>query len=173
VTYFLAHRYIGYGDAGILQTVDAMFSLMRDGARVPIVQEYAGVITQDATNPYGQALAIRQWVADRWTFRDDPDECELLYSAEAQLKIFETTGRLEADCDDAAILIGSLGRASGLEVRVICVGFLTNDAPYTHTWVELRPPLGVGVWVEGDVTRSMQSIPMDRIGRAAAWSLPT
>jgi hypothetical protein len=176
----LSERYIDHGDAGISQTVDAMLELMRDGARLPIVRATAAEIASTAPRGstatetgYYLAAAIREWVAARWRFVDDPDAAELLYGPEPQLGFIAEHGAMFADCDDAAILLGSLAVASGLEVRVMCVGFLTNDAPFVHTWVEFRPKtLGASAWLEADTTRPMQSIPMDRIARAAAWRMP-
>ena len=173
-------RYIDHGDAGISQTVAAMLVLIRDGARLPIVRATAAEIAAraprgatDTETGYYLAAAIREWVAHRWRFVDDPDVAELLYGPEPQLGIIAEHGAMFADCDDSAILVGSLGLAAGLEARVLCVGFLTNDAPFVHTWSELRPrTLGASAWLEADITRPMQAIPVDRIGRAAAWRIP-
>lgn len=164
---------IGKDDQGIDETVHAMIALMRQGARLPVVRAALAAIagTDVPTPDYALAGQLRQWVADHWQFHDDPDWAEVLYGADAQLAIIQQHGVMVADCDDAAILLGSLALAAGFRVRVICVGFLTAAAPFTHTWVELRPPLGAGVWIEGDVTRPMQSVPIDRIGRATAWEL--
>lgn len=168
------------GDAGIQQTVRAMLALMQQGARLPIVRQTAALICAQ-TMPgvtvretgFRYAAAIRQWVAAHWEFLDDPVVAELLYGPDAQLSLIAQDGVMRADCDDAAILVGALGLAAGLIPRVICVGFLTSDSDYTHTWTELQPPLGAGVWIEADVTRPMQAIPVHQIGRAAAWEIQT
>lgn len=170
----LDHRTIDYGDDGIAETVGYMQQLIADGARLPIVQAAARDITAGAATWYEAIAQLRGWVADRWKFVDDPETAtlsEVLYGPEPQLAIIERLGYMPADCDDAAILLGALARSVGLRARIVCVGFLTSSAPFTHTWVEVRPPLGAGAWLEGDVTRPMQNIPIDRIGRAAAWSL--
>lgn len=177
----VATRTIPYGDGGITATVQAMIQLIHEGAQLPVVRDCAVAIAESAPrgrdaieDGYLVAAAIRQWVADRWEFFDDPGNAsvqDLLYGADAQLAVMGRLGQMRADCDDAAILIGALARASGLDVRVICVGFLTADAPFTHTWVELQPPLGAGVWLEGDITRRVPTIPVEHIGRVAAWRL--
>lgn len=166
---------IDAGDAGIDQTVAHMAALIRQGAAMPVVQQVAADIawatTGELAPSYRLAAAIRQWVGAHWEFREDPAVHELLYAPDTQLAIIDQQGHMSADCDDAAILVGAIGLAAGLRARVICVGFLTPDAPYTHTWVELRPPLGAGAWLEGDVTRPMQRLPEELIARAAAWDV--
>lgn len=163
------------GDAGIDATVRHMAALMRQGAQLPAVRRVAAEIAYanvgDGAPSYALAAAIRQWVEAHWEFREDPAVHELLYAPDTQLAIIGAHGTMQADCDDAAILVGAIGLAAGLRVRVICVGFLTPDAPYTHTWSELRPPLGAGAWLEGDVTRPMQRLPEELIARAAAWDV--
>lgn len=160
------------GDAGTAATVDAMAALMRAGAVLPIVQQTAAMLlttvprdSDPAHYAYHAIGAIREFVANRWQFRDDPPWAETLYSPEVQLQMIDQAGVMRADCDDAAILFGALGLALGFETRIICVAFLTNDAPFSHTWSELRPATGGAAWIEGDVTRTMQAIPTDHITR--------
>lgn len=178
-------------DDGTAATVAAMCDLMRAGAQTPEVQAIAAMIAASiprdadpAEWPYRVIGAIREFVASRWEFRDDPHPVELLYGAEAQSRLLEASGAgvalarglplapieygtMRADCDDAAILFGAIGLALGFDAAVVCVAFLTNDAPYSHTWSQLRPRTGNSVWIEGDVTRTMQAIPMDHVSRCS------
>ena len=162
------------GDAGTAETVAAMRDLIVAGAALPIVQDTARMLLTTVprdSNPaeYGYRVigAIREYVANRWEFRDDPPREELLYTPDVQLHMIDALGVMRADCDDAAILFGALGLALGFEVCIVVVAFLTPDAPYTHTWSQLRPATGGAVWIEGDVTRTMQAIPTDAISRYA------
>lgn len=159
-------------DHGTDQTVQAMLRLIRQGANAPDVMATAAAICDraGAANPYAHILAIREWCAARWCFRDDPDPIELLYAADTQLSMIDRHGCMAADCDDAAILFGSLAAARGFEVRVVCVAFLTPGAPYAHTWAECRPRTENAPWIEGDVTREMQEIPIREISRVAVWN---
>lgn len=159
-------------DNGTDQTVQSMLRLIRQGANAPDVMATAAAICDraGAANPYAHILAIREWCAARWCFRDDPDPIELLYAADTQLSMIDRHGCMAADCDDAAILFGSLAAARGFEVRVVCVAFLTPDAPYAHTWSECRPRTESAPWIEGDVTREMQEIPIGEISRVAVWN---
>ena len=171
---------IAHGDLGISQTVASMLVLIRQGATTPIVQQTAQQICASATrgvdaiaSGYYQAAAIREWIAQRWVFVDDPEEAELLYAPDTQLALIAENGVMRADCDDCATLAASLCVAAGLKARIVCVGFsdLTEPATsFTHTWTESRPALGA-LWLELDVTRPMQTIPLDRIGRAASWDV--
>jgi transglutaminase-like putative cysteine protease len=165
---------IDEGDHGIIQTVGYMQQLIEDGRHLPAVRALAHDVAGGSPSWYDAAAQLREWVAQHWRFVDDPETAtlaEVLYGPEPQLTIIERLGYMPADCDDAAILLGSLARSIGMRARIVCVGFLTPTAPYTHTWIEVRPPLGTGAWLEGDVTRPMQQMPISQIGRAAAWSL--
>lgn len=175
-------------DEGTLQTVAAMCDLIREGSQTPEVQGTALMLLNSVPRdldpsefPYAVIGAIREFLAHRWDFRDDPHPDELLYAPDVQLNLMAARGEelapafsaippiefgaMRADCDDAAILFGAIGLALGFEVCVVCVSFLTNQAPFSHTWSQLRPPTGNAVWIEGDVTRSMQTIPADHIAR--------
>ena len=179
----LRSAFIPEGDAGISDTVQTMVALARRDSISAIVCRVARVICSgtrrggsELESAYYRAAAIRQWVADRFVFEDDPEAAELVYSAETQLRLIAENGVMLGDCDDAATLVAAIAIACDLDVRLVCVGFtrLTSSTPaFTHVWAELRPKApGAGVpWLEMDVTKPMQSIPVDRIGRAAAWRL--
>lgn len=158
-------------DSGTDTTVRHMLRLIRQGAHTPDVIATAAAICDRApgNSVFHQIAALRAWCRERWCFLDDPDPVELLYGADTQLSMIDRLGCMPADCDDAAILFGALGAARGFDVRVICVAFLTPAAPYAHTWSELRPPSERAPWIEGDVTRDMQEIPIGRISRVGVW----
>ncbi len=183
---------IGYGDAGIDQTVRAMLALIAEGAKHPAVQACATAIADNAplgdtplADGYQLIAEVRGWVADRWEFvldhdlpatdygQPDADVTELLHSPEAQLNIIAARGVMRGDCDDAAILTAALVAALGLEYRIVCAGFGLdkNDttAQYAHVWTEARPS-GGAEFLELDVTRQSQAIPDGAISRAATWS---
>lgn len=173
------------GDAGIEDTVTKMRALIVAGAKHPLVQAQAHQIAARVADTPGLPLqrryrvlgAVRQWVDDHFEFQYDPVNAELLYSADAQLQIIDARGVMRADCDDAAILYGALARALGYAVCVVCVGFfdtpkgLAGEVPFTHTWTQAAPTTEGAAWIEGDVTRHAQSIPVDRIGRVKLWPL--
>lgn len=149
-------------------TLRDMAKLIKADTVVPLVRDVASSIAelagpQDAVE-VGEA--IRLWCARTFVFTRDPVNEELLHSPEAQLRQYVATKRITGDCDDAAILAGGLAAAVGLRVRLVAVAFLDTRNPYAHTWAEIAPPTGTGdEWIECDVTRSFQSVPLPLLSR--------
>ena len=181
----LARFALPSGDAGIEDTVAKMRLLIQRGAQHPRVQAQAQAIAASVRDVpdaplarrYAILGAVRQWVDAHFEFQYDPINAELLYSADAQLQIIAARGVMRADCDDAAILYGALSLSLGYAVCVVCVGFsdtpkgLAGEVPFTHTWSQAAPTAEGLAWIEGDVTRQAQAIPVDRIARVKTWPL--
>ncbi|MFA6118266.1 MAG: transglutaminase domain-containing protein [Sphingomonas sp.] len=155
------------GDLGTEQTLGHMRRLVLNETALPIVRMVAAQIAANVpgNDPMQLAQHIRRFVKARWRFVRDPLDKELLHTPEALLRMLQMHQQIAADCDDAAILCAALGVSVGLRARFVAVSFLDERAPYGHVWAELAPPTGTGSWVECDVTRSMQTLPMHLIAR--------
>jgi hypothetical protein len=157
------HIWIPGGDAGTASVISWMKKLAVEGKRAPSVRQAALNITAGIPGRDGlrQIHAIRNWLASTIAFTRDPEGQELLYTPQRALHILTTRGPpLRLDCDDVAMLAAALGGSVGLRSRFQVVGFLSPNAPYRHVWADLQSPTG-GPWVQMDVTRTHQPLPMD------------
>lgn len=165
----IERSFIPDGDAGTIATVRRMARLVITGATDPLVRDTASTVVAGVSGrePVQQAQAIRRWLASHFQFLRDPHGAELLHSPRLLLTWVGQRGKVQADCDDAAILGAALARAIGLKVRFVVVGFLAPSAPFRHVWAEASASSGphAGEWVEFDVTRQAQAIPWDKISR--------
>lgn len=162
-----AERTIADGDVGTVETLREMSRLARMDRAHPLVRDVAASCSQLANlqHPVTLCEAIRQWCAGAVTFRHDPPNMELLHSPEAMIRLWKQKGTIIGDCDDAAILAAGIALAAGCRARFVAVAFLDKQAPYRHVWAEIAPPTGTGEWVECDVTRNFQEVPVQFISR--------
>lgn len=165
---------IAEGDSGTRQTVQRIAELIRSGVALPMVRDTATMIVgQFDPREYGGMMsAIREWCAAHIRFLRDPAGTELLHTPEWILNRIFMTGAAHVDCDDAAILGGALAGSVGFSVSLVTVAFLDKRAPFSHIWVSITPPVpflgpdGQQQWMELDVTRPMQDVPLDIISRS-------
>jgi hypothetical protein len=166
--------YIADGDDGVRQTVARIAQLIREGVANPVVRRaVTDLVGALSPNDYlGQLYAIREWCASHIHFLRDPAGVELLHSPEWLLRTIASDGAAYVDCDDAAILGGAMCGAIGMQVALITVAFLDSGAPFSHIWASASPPVafldaaGKQQWIELDVTRPMQDIPLSHISRS-------
>ena len=158
---------IGFGDAGTAQTLDRMGRLVRDGLRQWITRDVAATLAQAV--PFqdgdGQICAIREWVNAHFYFLRDARGVEQLHDVPLMLNKIAATGSFAGDCDDAAILLGSLCGVIGCAVRFQAVSFLDNPSSFAHVWAEAQAPQGTGDWLELDITRPFQRVPMESLAQ--------
>lgn len=153
------------GDWGTRTIAGYMKRFAREGQTDPTVRDLALSIVRGVPgrNGLAQAVAIRNWLASNVEFTRDPERAELLYTPARMVSILTTRGPpLYIDCDDVAVLAAALGGSIGLKSRFQLVGFLSPRAPIRHVWTELQSPSGDRRWVQMDVTRSSQSLLLDR-----------
>lgn len=158
--------WIPHGDFGVRAMVGHMKRLVREGKVSPPVRDLALSITSGVSGRSGmaQAVAIRNWLAINVDFTRDPSGAELLYTPQRLAKILTERGPpLRIDCDDVAVLAAALGASIGLRARFQLVGFLSPRAPFRHVWTELASPSGDRRWVQQDVTRASQPLPMNEL----------
>lgn len=163
----VTRHWIPSGDAGTVATVRIMVRLARAGSVHPLVRETASRIVSPVQGRDGaaQARLLRGWLANHVAFLRDPAGAELLHTPVRLLTMVGQGGTIHVDCDDAAILGASMGRAVGLLSRFVVVGFRSPAAPYQHVWAEVANPVGSPRWVELDITRSAQRIVPGLISR--------
>jgi hypothetical protein len=157
---------IAGGDAGIAQTVQRMSDIIRASVATPIVREAVTQIVGDVSgyDAVPQLYALRDWLSSHFVFLRDPFGVEHLHTPEWQLRTIASAGVVHGDCDDAAILGGALAGAIGCRVVLVTVGFGAPNAPFTHIWASAAPP-NSREFLELDVTRPMQEIPVGAISR--------
>lgn len=155
------------GDAGTDATVQHMARLARTQASDPWVL----VLAANFVNDSRPLDALREWLDSVLVFTEDPPEVEALYTPRRMLEQVEYTGTLRVDCDDVATLGATLALAMGYPARFVVVALgdpLDASAPYSHVWVEARGGSG---WVELDVTRPFQRVPVERITRVKMFDV--
>lgn len=161
--------WIPKGDFGTSLVVMAMRFLARGGVSKPLIRGLALEAIQGTEGKDGtaQAVAIRDFIDANVEFVRDPAGEELLYTPDRMARILTGGGGpLRIDCDDVAVLAAALGGSVGLRSRFVVVGFLSPKAPFRHVWAELASPGRHAPWVEQDVTRQQQSLPIaDAIAR--------
>lgn len=161
------------GVAGTEATLRAMGALVTKDAVHPLVRDMASSIVAGLPPEHPVLLceAIRSWCAGAVRFAYDPPTIELVHSPEAQVRIYREKGFIVGDCDDAAVLAAGLGFAIGCGARLVAVSFLDNPTAFRHVWAEIAPPTGPGEWIECDVTRRFQNIPVDRIAQVLVYEI--
>lgn len=168
---------IATGDAGTRQTLAEMAALIRKGSLTPAVRETAITVAGDSNDPIRQLVALRSWLQGHWQFVLDPSSGELLHDTAWLLRDLRERGAIAGDCDDAAILAGALAASIGYRVALVIIALGPANAgaevPFSHVWASASPPQdfpvdGRQLWLELDITRPMQNIPLDRVVRAEA-----
>lgn len=147
---------IDYGDAGVMQTLRAMATLVNDGVNDPLVLQFARrmAVSSGARMYQRQAYTIRQWLATVWRFVDDPPDRELLVSPAESLREYMRYGTISGDCDEVATLGATLGKAMGLQADFVALAFFNPDGTpgrYEHVYATVTTPSGATV--DLDITR--------------------
>ncbi len=152
------------GDAGVEQTINEMRSLVDEALRDPQIIRLSTDIVRSvsAFDDYGEANALYEWVRRNIRFTKDPVNKEKLYPPAELLKI------RAGDCDDIAMLLGTLLMAVGYPARLMTVA--ANGDEFSHVYVEANVN---GEWVPLDPARydSQFGVPPPAFTRARWWSL--
>lgn len=154
-----------------------MRKLIQQSIATPIVRRaVTSIIANVPVNDfYGQAYAVREWLANHVVFLRDPTGVELLHSPEWLLRTIIADGAAHVDCDDAAILAGALMGAIGWSVELVTVALL-DSGQFCHVYCSASAPsvafvddTGEQVWIEFDTTRPMQELPLNAISRTQRY----
>ena len=131
------------GSAGVRQTLYIMRDVVRRAAHDPDFIEFARGLLQGvpAKDWQREILTLFHFVRNNIRYTLDPDELELLATPERLLEIGA------GDCDEMAMLLAALLKATGKPVRFLAVGFEAGDL--SHVYVEVK---NGDAWIPLDVT---------------------
>ena len=100
----------------------------------------------------GEIVAIRNAVAEKVRYVNDPLTTELSKDAERLVEEIEARGVASGDCDDIAVLIATCCRQVGREAEFVIVGFGPPNQfshvfarvlePKTNKWIVCDPVAG-------------------------------
>ncbi len=127
------------GDAGAVLTLATMRSLVRDARADPwAVAEARRWIDADPADDADAIIArIQEFFAERFQFAYDPAWMDRVSSPILLLQELAARGRVQGDCDDAAVLAAFFGSVSGLPYKFRAVAF-TSSGPLSHVYTLLR-----------------------------------
>jgi len=128
------------------------------GKRSPEIRDIAGqVLRKRPPRKWEQsAKDLFQWTRTNVRYTLDPQNVELFQSAERSLQVGI------GDCDDQAIMLGSLLQCVGIPVRLRVIG-LKNEKQFQHIYVLAGvPPHNPKKWIPLDASRAEK----------AGWELP-
>jgi transglutaminase-like putative cysteine protease len=143
--------YLGYipkGYPGTARTVEHIANLIRSGCKDFYVRQKAiDILIERGVRPkdyLGEIKALFQFVQRRVRYTKDPLRVEVLHAARRMLDL------RAGDCDDMAILLGSMLEAIGHPVRLVITG-PDPLRPYlfTHIYLEV---FHHGRWLPLDAT---------------------
>jgi transglutaminase-like putative cysteine protease len=143
--------YLGYipkGYPGTKRTVEYMKTLLRTGAKDFYVRQQAiDILVEKGVKPkdyLGEIKALFEWVQQNVRYTKDPFRVEVLHSARRMMEL------RAGDCDDLAILLGSMLEAIGHPVRLVLTGpDLLRPRFFTHVYLEVYYR---GRWIPLDPT---------------------
>lgn len=155
--------WIGWGDAGVRDTLSLMSSLVEEGLQSFAVIEFARMLAVRAgvRRPIVQALAIQTWLKRVWRFVDDERDADMLADPQTLLAMYDRHGIIAGDCDEAAILGATLARAIGFRAQFIVYGFPSSDPNeadrFSHVFTAVLTDDGQRISL--DVTRPRGPVP--------------
>ena len=92
-------------------------------------------------DPDTRVATLARWVRDRFLYTPDPLGLELLTDPTTHAQAILARGVTFGDCDDAAALVATLGKAGGIPAKLVAVAYRA-DAPLSHVYATLRTPRG-------------------------------
>lgn len=138
--------------------VDAKTTMMRmarkchDAMKNPKIIRYGNEII-GAVKPRDVARQIGavNHFMDRWfRFVNNPVGVQLIRDPWSMITDIESRGFTQGACDDAAVLVATLGMANGIYARFRALAFHTVNDPYSHVITDLWDGQS---WVSCDVTK--------------------
>lgn len=146
---------ISGGNAGVHEIINAMLPIIRQGPKSPLVMQVARQLARSSSQRQN-AVAIKFFVKRVFRYVDDPTTEEHLEDADYLLRQYAIYSEIPGDCDEVAILAGSLGVAVGIPVELTALAFAPVDI-LSHVYVTLCPNDGSAVDI--DITRPATGIP--------------
>ena len=118
-----------------------------------------------------ELLAIRNFVAEKIKYSNDALAVEQVQDPERLCDQILRYGKAVADCDEIALLIGTLCRQAGREIQYVTVGF---GAPghFAHVFCRALEPKS-NKWIVLDpVAGTAEASMLRRVSTYKIWSLP-
>lgn len=136
------------GYPGTVKTVEHIKELIRQGSKDFYVRQKAiDILMENNVKPKQYMAEIQtlfRWVQRNIRYTKDPFQVEVLHSARRMLEL------RAGDCDDMAILLGSMLKSIGHPVRLVLAGFDSGRPNrYSHIYLEV---LYKDRWIPLDAT---------------------
>lgn len=131
-----ANQPIAFGDLGFgaivtSNTMEIMKQIIIASIHSYYVRKWAEKIVDFAEGDYSKCEAIFNFVVSNCRYVQDPVGIELLKTPIISLNLIETGDSPALDCDDAAILIGSLVESIGIPYALRAVSF---NEDFSHVY---------------------------------------
>lgn len=142
-------------NTGINEILNTMVAVIRTGPQSPLVIRTARMLARSSQQQ--TAINIKFFLKRVCRYVDDPLTEEHLEDADALLRVYALTSEIPGDCDEVAILGGSLALAVNIPVTLTAIAF----APQTllsHVFATLHPNDSM-LPVDLDITRPSGGIP--------------
>lgn len=168
--YPVEYKFLGFGEDVSYNTMSEMKRIIKESSKNWIVIQTARNIVQNE-NPkdrIGEVTAIYNWVRNKTRYIMDPAGTEHLQTPLVAIDMIRQGQVFQGDCDDLTILVLSLLKAIGYNVKMIAAAYspkknLTHiyGAVYLiNKWVIVEPiklnvPLG---WEAPNKTRKVEMI---------------
>jgi len=132
--------WIPRSDVGTYRTLQIMAQIVNESLVDPYVVNKAKQIVAfcPEKNTVCQGRTIFEWARNHTKFIRDPSGVELLHTPKYQLQSIERGSFIQIDCDDFSVLTASLGKAVGMPAKFVILGFIENNAPFTHVYTILK-----------------------------------
>lgn len=120
---------------------------------------------------FSEILAVRNFVAEKVRYSNDASAVEQVQDPERMCEEIVQRGKAVADCDEIALLIGTLCRQLGRDVEYVTVGFGRPNSfahvfarvlePKSNTWIICDPVAGTD---EASMLKRVTTYKIWRIG---------
>lgn len=117
-----------------------------------------------------EILAVRNFVAEKIKYSNDALAVEQVQDPERMCQEIVQFGKCVADCDEIALLIGTLCRQLGREIEYVTVGFGRPNS-FAHVFCRVQEPKS-GQWIICDpVAGTDESTMLRRVTTHKIWSI--
>ena len=120
---------------------------------------------------FSEILAVRNWVHEHCKYSNDALGVEQIQDPERICDQVIKHGKAVMDCDEIALIIGTLCRQLGREVEFVIVGF-GRPGSYSHVFARVKEPKS-GKWIVVDpVAGTDEASMLGRVTTFQTWKLP-
>jgi len=117
-----------------------------------------------------EILAVRNFVAEKVKYSNDALAVEQVQDPERMAQEIVQQGRAVADCDEIALLIGTLSRQLGREIEYVTVGFGRPNS-FAHVFARVLEPKS-GQWIICDpVAGTDEASMLKRVTTYKIWRI--